>query len=428
MSVWKKWVVPVVRGVVVLVVVVSLVRIAFFSSSGGDEGVVASGGVVDPVVVPVVGTVRSDVTVRGVVAEGEVGVGKASLSGVVDEVFVQKGAEVTAGQVLASIRYEKPVGSGQPGASGGSGEGSGGVEVEWGEVLAPVTGRVERVGVVARQQVQAGEGVVDVVPSQLVVSGAVSPKQRYRLGEGPGEVVVTVPGGPDAFGCEGVEFVSGGSSGAGGGQQPVASGGAGAAGGSGAAGGAGGSGAGGGVRVLCRVPDGVRVFAGSEAVLVLRGGVAEGVLTLPVTAVRGGAGSGTVMVVGADGSRQERAVVLGVSDGKVVEVVEGVGEGEQVLEFFPGTPAPGQSCVVDAGTGQEVCAQESGSPGPGSSEPGSSEPGATREVARGVGRARRSGGRCSVGRWSGGWLSAGRSPAVRVFAGWVSVVWVGGVW
>jgi multidrug efflux pump subunit AcrA (membrane-fusion protein) len=53
----------------------------------------------------------------------------------------------------------------------------------------------------------------------------------------------------------------------------------------------------------------------------------EGVLLVPVAAVV----NGKVSVRGADGKDQERDVIVGRSDGKMVEVVNGLSEGEQVV-------------------------------------------------------------------------------------------------
>ena len=68
-------------------------------------------------------------------------------------------------------------------------------------------------------------------------------------------------------------------------------------------------------------------------------------LVVPVTAVQGSVQQGNVWVVGADGAQEERAVVLGLTDGDQVEVREGLAEGDQVLQFVPvpddTVPVPG---------------------------------------------------------------------------------------
>jgi multidrug efflux pump subunit AcrA (membrane-fusion protein) len=77
------------------------------------------------------------------------------------------------------------------------------------------------------------------------------------------------------------------------------------------------------------------VFAGMAATVVVDAGVAEDVLVVPVTAVQGSVQQGNVWLVGADGAQEERAVVLGLTDGDQVEVREGLAEGDSVLLFVP---------------------------------------------------------------------------------------------
>ena len=69
--------------------------------------------------------------------------------------------------------------------------------------------------------------------------------------------------------------------------------------------------------------------------MLIDAGTAADVLVVPVTAVRGLVGSGTVWVTGT-GDPVQREVRLGVSDGSVVQVKKGLKEGEGILEFVPG--------------------------------------------------------------------------------------------
>lgn len=77
---------------------------------------------------------------------------------------------------------------------------------------------------------------------------------------------------------------------------------------------------------------------------------------IPVTAVKGGAGNGVVWVDAGDGSEpEERTVKLGVNDGEMVEVVEGLAEGDGIRQFVPGFAAPVEEVCYDDGTGGEIC-------------------------------------------------------------------------
>ncbi len=65
----------------------------------------------------------------------------------------------------------------------------------------------------------------------------------------------------------------------------------------------------------------------------------DGVLTLPLEAVTGVAGTGVVSRVD-DSGTTEVAVTLGVSDGHVVEIRDGLSEGDRVLAYAPGLDRP----------------------------------------------------------------------------------------
>ncbi len=87
-------------------------------------------------------------------------------------------------------------------------------------------------------------------------------------------------------------------------------------------------------------PSDVRVFPGLVADLTIAGGIAENVLTVPMTAVQGAADTGIVFIVLEDGTHEERPVTLGLNDGINVEIVDGLTEGEMVLQFVPGARRP----------------------------------------------------------------------------------------
>jgi len=59
---------------------------------------------------------------------------------------------------------------------------------------------------------------------------------------------------------------------------------------------------------------------------------------LPVEAVAGGQGTGKVDVLKPDGSRETRDVVLGLTDGKVIEIKSGLTGDETVAVPGPNLP------------------------------------------------------------------------------------------
>ncbi|MEE6263113.1 efflux RND transporter periplasmic adaptor subunit [Plantactinospora sonchi] len=99
-----------------------------------------------------------------------------------------------------------------------------------------------------------------------------------------------------------------------------------------------------GMRLVCTAPAKVKLINGASATLQVVTARASDALVLPVEAVAGGQGSGKVDVVGPDGTRETRDVVLGLSDGKVVQIKSGLTGDENVAVPGPDLPAapPGE--------------------------------------------------------------------------------------
>lgn len=93
-----------------------------------------------------------------------------------------------------------------------------------------------------------------------------------------------------------------------------------------------------GMRLVCTAPASVKLINGASATLEVVTARATKVLTLPVEAVAGGQGRGKVDVVKPDGTRETRDVVLGLSDGKVVEIKSGLTGDERVAVPGPNLP------------------------------------------------------------------------------------------
>ncbi len=98
-----------------------------------------------------------------------------------------------------------------------------------------------------------------------------------------------------------------------------------------------------GLRLVCTAPDDVKLINGAEVTLDLVTGRAKNVLVLPVEAIAGTQGRGKVDLVGPDRVRETVDVVLGLTDGKVVEIKKGLTGDETVAIPGPNLPtaAPG---------------------------------------------------------------------------------------
>ncbi|WP_395639151.1 efflux RND transporter periplasmic adaptor subunit [Pseudolysinimonas sp.] len=307
MSVARKWVFPILGLVIAAAIAVALVKLAFFgTSAAGAGGEEPTGGFVDPQVPVMISTVSNDVVLSGTVKADDAVPVKAPLDGTLASVDVGVGSVVGAGQQIGVVKGVNSSGRAITVA-----------------ITAPVAGTISALSIVANQSTTAGTTVAQIAPPGFYITAPVQPADRYRLVAAPTEGTVTVTGGPAPFTCTNLTVTTP-LAGAGTGEDP----------------GTGDPGAGSGTTARCVVPADVTVFPDLVAQLTISAGVAENVLVVPVTAVLGAAESGVVYVVDPEtGETQERPVTLGLSDGINVEVVDGLEEGELVMQFVPGAPA-----------------------------------------------------------------------------------------
>jgi hypothetical protein len=107
-----------------------------------------------------------------------------------------------------------------------------------------------------------------------------------------------------------------------------------------------------GMRLVCTAPTDVKLINGAEATVEVITEKATGVLVLPVEAVAGGQGKGKVDVMLPDGSRKTTDVVLGLTDGKVVQIKSGLTGDETVAVPGPNIPAAPDGPAGPGGQGK----------------------------------------------------------------------------
>ncbi|MBU1586964.1 MAG: hypothetical protein KKH51_03345 [Actinobacteria bacterium] len=319
MSIARKWVFPILRILVFAAIAAALVKIAFFADPVIDDSAKPTGEIVEPQVAVAIGTIQNDVTVTGTVTNDSPVSIKATLSGVVRDVYVSAGQQVAAGTEILRLRAEitNPDGT---------------QYVDYETVVAPIAGTLSTFTALEGQSFSVGDDVGKVSPATFNVSGTIAPEQQYRLLNQPTEAQVTITGGPAPFTCTGLAISASTGSGAGDGASTSTT------------------------TVRCAVPTDVTVFPGLSATMVIAGGVAENVLVVPITAVEGSAQTGNVYFVLPDGTTEVRPVTLGLNDGVNVEIKDGVEEGDMILQFVPGAVAvPGTGeCIVNP-DGSSVC-------------------------------------------------------------------------
>jgi hypothetical protein len=93
-----------------------------------------------------------------------------------------------------------------------------------------------------------------------------------------------------------------------------------------------------GMRLVCTAPAGVKLINGAAATVEVVTEKAANALVLPVEAVAGSQGKGKVDVIKPDKTRETRDVVLGLTDGKVIEIKSGLTGDETVAVPGPNLP------------------------------------------------------------------------------------------
>ncbi|MFI5427662.1 hypothetical protein [Aeromicrobium sp. UC242_57] len=325
MRVFRKVILPVVWVVIFSVIAVSLAVLAF-----GDEpqaegsGVKPTGEMVLRNTVVERGSIENTLEVGGTIVVDPPVEAKASHDGVITYVFLPVGAQVKAGDALFQIKSEGEVS--ESGESDDEDKAPSKPRPTYHNVLATRDGKVASYAKSLNDPVAKGDVVGTVRRDTFKASGSIAAVDQYRLLDPPRSATVTISDGPAPFKCG--DLTIGATSTAapesGGGYdemgmdegEPM-------------------GGEGGGASVTCVVPEDVRVFDQLEMTMSIDVGRAEEVLVIPVTAVRGLIGKGSVWVM-TDGEPVERKVRLGISDGQVVEVRKGVEEGDEILEFVPG--------------------------------------------------------------------------------------------
>jgi macrolide-specific efflux system membrane fusion protein len=330
----RKWIFPIVRILVFVVIAAALVKIAFFADPTQESAAeVPTGAIVEPQVAATVGTILNDVTVQGTVSADAARPILANLAGEVTDILAPVGTTVAVDDRVYTIRQANDPVIREDGTVAPT-------TYKTSVVRAPAAGVISSLAVIKGQTVAVGDATGQIAPPSFNVSADLAPDQLYRLLNQPTEATVTVIGGPAPFVC-GSLTISTSLAGAAPTDESTAPTSTPAT----------------GTTVRCAVPAEVKVFNGLQAEMSIPGGSAENVLMVPVTAVEGIAQAGNVYVPLEDGTTEVRPVVLGINDGANVHVVSGLAEGEMVLQFVPGAPAatdipPG---CIDLGDGSLSC-------------------------------------------------------------------------
>ncbi|SIO89452.1 HlyD family efflux transporter periplasmic adaptor subunit [Nocardiopsis sp. JB363] len=313
----KKWIIVGAVAALLLGLVASgYLLLSRMGSAPTDEDVVGAAADVSRQPVEIeLGTVSSQLVLDATVQAEPGKPVEARQGGTVTHLWLNDGANVEEGAPVVSVSLPA-----EPAPEAEEDESSSGSrEVT---LYAPVSGTVSGLDDVRVDDVlEPGAKVATVSTGEFHAVAQVPANDLYRFYDDPGEIMLQIDKGPPAAECD---FIGLGAS------EQEDSGEEGAE--------AGETGAGGGSELTCRIPSDLTVFDGVQGKLSVSTGEVENVVVVPVTAVRGNTESGEVVVVDDAGAEETREVSLGMSDGQVIEVTEGLSVGDQVLDPVPLDP------------------------------------------------------------------------------------------
>jgi multidrug efflux pump subunit AcrA (membrane-fusion protein) len=317
-----------------VVIAGAMVKIAFFPSSADESSTTLdpSANYGQMTITPYASSITNTISLEGTIEPDEATPVKATLEGKVNYLYVEDGAPVAAGQRILQIEQEVPgedivttdedgnqvVTPGQP-------------TKQYANVTAPADGTLKLDALIG-QQFAIGDSVGSVQPSSFSAVASLTPDQMYRIDNFPETAQITIKNGPAPFTCEGLTAgtVNSNKSSDDGNSSGTST----------------------SLRARCAIPADQKVFAGLQVTMEIVGGEAADVLVLPVTAVEGRYQTGYVYVPTDDPDNPEKVQVkLGITDGDVVQIIEGVTEEQEVLEYVPGQttentcdPMTGEGC------------------------------------------------------------------------------------
>lgn len=327
-----------------IIIAISLVKFAFFPSTGADQ----SDHPLDPnanygqmTVSPTKADITNTVSVNGNIENDPSTVVKATGAGEVNYIAVSDGTYVEAGAMILQIR--KDITSESTPATDDE-------EIRptptytYTDITAPASGTLH-LSALLGQRFDIGDQLGTIAPSTYSAVATLNADQLYRIQETPSEATVTITNGPAPFTCSGLKIVTPdttqkNTNQQGENQQST------------------------GIQARCAIPADQKVFPGLGLKMDIVAGSATDVLTLPISAVEGRFQSGFVYIPATDGAGkpEKKPVTLGLTDGEIVEIKEGLTESDSVLEFIPTASSDatrGSESGVDGATPLTVTTESS---------------------------------------------------------------------
>lgn len=327
MNVLTKAVFPALRLVVWAIIAVALVKIGFFPATDDteiDDGLTPGSDFSAPTTLVERTTIQDTINAPAVVIADPQREVTTEVTGYVGYWARSDGDVVSQGQPIVEIR--KPIEGSPTGA--------------WTRhtLEAPIAGVLTR-SVPLNADVNEKDVIFTITPLTMSVEATLTPEERYRLEEDPESVEVRLNGGPEPFECTSIRtsspvavsppstpddemgFIDEPLP-----QEP-------------------GGGDSSSYTMSCPAPTDIRLVVGLTGSIVVPASEAADILVVPTTAVQSDGVTSQVFIFdSATGQEVPVQVTTGISDGTVIEIVDGLDEGDEILMFAPGSlePLPGE--------------------------------------------------------------------------------------
>lgn len=326
-----------------IIIAISLVKFAFFPSRAdqSDQPLDPNANYGQMTVSPTKADITNTVSVNGNIENDPSTVVKATGAGTVNYIAVSDGTYVEAGAMILQVRK---VNDSDNSLTTGDEEIRPTPTYTYTDITAPASGTLH-LSALLGQEFSIGDQLGTIAPSTYSAVATLNADQLYRIQETPSEATVTITNGPAPFTCSGLKIVTPdttqkNTNQQGENQQST------------------------GIQARCAIPADQKVFPGLGLKMDIVAGSATDVLTLPVSAVEGRFQSGFVYIPATDGAGkpEKKPVTLGLTDGEIVEIKEGLTESDSVLEFIPTASSDatrGSESGVDGATPLTVTTESS---------------------------------------------------------------------
>lgn len=308
----------IIKLVLLATIAIALIKFAFFPADKNSENTTANpgGNFIALTVFPERGDLKSELVLEGTI-DADAGVTvKATSSGEVIKLFKNDGEATVVGEPILQLREEIP---GQEQTITDE-EGNetvivGEPKYKYTNVISPANGELV-LNALTGQTFNIGDVVANIQPATYTANANLTPQQIYQVTNLPKTAKIAIVDGPAPFECTSLKLVQPRIGGTGSENTDSAE---------------------SSLKISCPIPPETRVFPGLKIKMTITVGEVKDALTIPISAVEGRFETGKVYRVDTEGAEPEAIEVkLGLSDGKRIQILEGLTEDQEILEFLPG--------------------------------------------------------------------------------------------